>query len=182
MNLIILPRRGFDEDDLFNFLDILDGRNYIAIKDREIGIGKYKSKVLPDFDIHEIFLMKENHFDRLIFIADKGYKDFMDVETQAIFTRFINSYRTVILSSLSQIAFLRTGLLVGKTIVYNYDEYPEYLKYFQNSGVKLITNYDYYVDKNLITVKGRDSIYNLGENLRKIEEDIEKLFNAAGGI
>ncbi|MGC9133152.1 MAG: hypothetical protein ACP5GJ_01985 [Nanopusillaceae archaeon] len=174
MNLIVLPRRGFDDDDLFNFFDILDGRNYVAIPKREISIGRYKSKVLPDFDTHEIFLMKENHFDRIIFIADRGYKEFMDVEIQSIFTRFLNSYRTVILSSLAQIAFLKSGLLVGRSIVYNYDEFPEYLKYFENSGVKLITNHNYFVDRNLITVKGRDSIYELGENLKNIEEEIQK--------
>ena len=175
MNLIILPSKGFDEDDLFNFLDILDGRTYIAIKDRKIGIGKYKSKVLPDFDVHEIFLMKENHFDRLIYISDEGYKEFLDVEFQAIFTRFIDSYRTVILSSLSQIAFLKSGLLAGRTITYNYDEYPQYLKYFPDYGVKLVTNADYVVDRNLITVKGRDSIYTLGEKLKEIEEELKRI-------
>jgi len=175
MNLIILSSKGFDEDDLFNFLDILDGRTYIAIKNRKIGIGKYKSKVLPDFDVHEIFLMRENHFDRLIYISDEGYKEFLNVDSQAIFTRFINSYRTVILSSLSQIAFLKSGLLAGRTITYNYDEYPQYLKYFPDFGVKLVTNADYVVDRNLITVKGRDSIYNLGEKLKEIEEELKRI-------
>ncbi|BBL45822.1 protease I [Nanobdella aerobiophila] len=175
MNLIVLPRKKFNDDDLFNFLDILDGTNYIANKNREVSTGIYNTKVLPDFDINEIFTMKENHFDRIIFISDEGFKDFLSLEIQAIFTRFLNSFKTVILCSLAQIAFLKMGLLTGRSITYNYDEFPEYIKYFNNSGVKLITKHEYYVDKNLITLKGRDSIYNLGEDLNRIEENMENI-------
>jgi hypothetical protein len=65
--------------------------------------------------------------------------------------------------------------LAGRTITYNYDEYPQYLKYFPDFGVKLVTNADYVVDRNLITVKGRDSIYTLGEKLKEIEEELKRI-------
>ncbi|MGC9079650.1 MAG: hypothetical protein ACP5G1_02845 [Nanopusillaceae archaeon] len=174
LNLIVLPKKGFHEDDLFNFLDILDGRTYVATQNKDIAIGKYKSKVVPDFDVEDIFLLQTADYDRIIFIADEGFKYFNNNEIYGLFVRFLNSYKTVILSSLAQIAFARAGLLTGRTIVYNNDDYPEYINELREYGITINTVEDYYVDRNLITVKGRDSIYELGKKLEKIENNIKE--------
>ncbi len=175
LNLIIIPSKKFSEDDLYNFMDILDGKTYVANIKRNVSIGKYKSLVFPDFDINEIFMMRDHYFDRLIFLADEGFKEFINIKIAAIFTRYLNLYKTVILSTLAPIAFIKMNLLHGKKIVFNYEEFPEYLKIVEKYRAEFLSGYSYFVDKNLITVKGRETIYELGEDLLEIEKELKKL-------
>ena len=166
-HLIILPTRGFSEEDLVNFLDILNGKIYVAIPFKKVAIAKYGSKVYPDFSTEEIFLLKDTFFDSLIVIADKGFREFIDSEIASIFTRFYHAKKPVILSSLAQIAFAKMDLLLGRTITFNVDEFPEYLKTVLKLKVRF-ADLPYVVDGNLITTKGRDAIYDLEDSLLEL--------------
>lgn len=161
-HLIILPRRNFSEEDLFNFLDIIKGKIYIATINREIAYGNYKSLVYPDFSIEEIFKMSSNPFDSIIFIADKGYKDLIIPEVKALFARFLNLMKPVVLSSLSQVAMAKMGLLYNRIVTFDNVNYPEYEKILLKYGVKVVDS-PFYRDNNLISTKGKDSIYLLEE-------------------
>ncbi len=166
-HLIILPTSGFSEEDVVNFLDILDGKIYVATPFKKVAIGKYKSKIYPDFSIEEVFLLKESFFDSLIIIADKGYKELMTNEVASIFSRFYYGKKPVILSSLAQIGLAKMELILGKTITFNNVEFPEYLEEIFKLKVRFI-DLPYYVDGNLITTKGRESIYDLEDVMLEV--------------
>lgn len=171
-NIIIIPKRGFSEEDLLYFIDNLEGKTYVATYNRVISVGKFGSKVIPDFSVEEVFYMHSVLFDRIIFIADEGYKYFLKyTEIPSLFARYKYSRRTIILSSLSQYAFAKMGLLNGYIITYNYEEFPEYLEKFREFGIKF-ANYPYVFMNNVITVKGRENILELLTDLKRIEEEI----------
>ncbi|MEM1688275.1 MAG: hypothetical protein QXM04_02715, partial [Nanopusillaceae archaeon] len=76
-HLIILPTKGFSEEDLVNFIEIIKGKVYVATPNKKVAIGKYGSKIFPDFSIKEIFLLKDTFFDDLIIISDDGFKELL---------------------------------------------------------------------------------------------------------
>lgn len=184
MNLIVIPNKGFSEEDIYYFIKILDGSKYIATPDNYIAIGKYKSKIVPDFSIEEL-LDKDIIFDRIIFIADKGYKILLKYpEVLALFTRYKTLRKTVILSSLAQYLFAKERLIYDMIITYNKEEFPEYYDKFSRYKLKIV-DYPFVLDKGIITVKGRDSILDLELHLNELEKEMNDFYKfgiAAGGI
>ncbi|MEM1684254.1 MAG: hypothetical protein QW038_01810 [Nanopusillaceae archaeon] len=163
-HLMILPTRGFSEEDVVNFAEILKGKLYVATPDKKIAIGRYGSKIFPDFSIKEIFLLKDTFFDDLIIVSDKGFKELLIQEISAIFARFFYSKKPVILSSLAQIGIAKMGLINGKIITFNNIDFPEYMKIISDLKINFI-DLPYYIDNNLITTKGREFIFDLQDFL-----------------
>ncbi|MEM4511614.1 MAG: DJ-1/PfpI family protein, partial [Nanopusillaceae archaeon] len=163
-HLVILPTRGFSEEDLVNFIEIIKGKVYVATSNKKVAIGKYGSKVFPDFSIKEIFLLKETFFDDLIIISDEGFRELLIPEVSAIFARFLHSKKPVILSSLAQIGIAKMELINGRTITFNNIDFPKYIKTIRNLKVNFI-DLPCYIDNNLITTKGREFIFDLEDFL-----------------
>jgi len=157
MNLILLPRRGFFDEDLLNLIEILNQKVFVATKNKEIAIGKNGTKIIPDFSISEILKFSTNAFDNLFIVADEGWKDLYDIETKMMIARFSIYPRKIIAISLAPLLLAKTGFLTGKIITYNNKEFPEYEKIFLKYGVKLI-DLPVFKHDNIITCKGRESI------------------------
>ncbi|MEM0379325.1 MAG: DJ-1/PfpI family protein [Nanopusillaceae archaeon] len=163
-HLIILPTKGFSEEDLVNFIEIIKGKVYVATPNKKVAIGKYGSKIFPDFSIKEIFLLKDTFFDDLIIISDDGFKELLTPEVSAIFARFLYSKKPVILSSLAQIGIAKMELINGRMITFNNIDFPEYMKVVRNLKVSFI-DLPCYIDDNLITTKGREFVFDLEDFL-----------------
>lgn len=176
-NLIIIPYEGFSEEDLYNFMNILDGKKYIATPDKEIAIGKFGSKVIPDFSIDDVFINDYKIYDRLIIIADKGYKILLKYpQIVPLFVRYKNFGKTIILSSLAQYAMAKLGLIFDMIITYNKKEFPKYYEKFLQYNLKVV-DLPYVIDKGIITTRGRDDILSLRLDLKRIEEEIQNPLN-----
>ena len=157
MNLILIPRRGFFDEDLLNLAEIINQRFFIATKNREIAIGKYGTRVIPDFSIYEILKSTINAFDNLFIIADEGWKDLYDTDTKTLIARFSVYPRKIFAISLAPILLAKSGFLAGKIATYNNKDFPEYEKLFMKYGVRLV-DFPVFKHENIITCKGRETL------------------------
>jgi len=156
--LILLPKRDFHDKDLLNFVEIVNDKTYIATQGRDIAIGKYGTKVIPDFSFESILKFKTNPFDRIVLIADEGWKELYIPEIKTIVAGFMVPQKEIIAISLAPITLAKFGFLAGKIITFNYDEYPKYEHVFYKYGAR-VTTFPVFKDGNIATCKGRDSIF-----------------------
>ena len=156
--LIILPLKGFNDYDLLNFLEICNDKAFVATYDRELAIGKYGSKVVPDFSFERILRFKSSPFDTLVIIADEGWKSLDIPEVKIITAGFLVPNKKIIAISLAPVLLSKFGFLKGKIATYNYEEFPKYEKILRTNGVK-VTNFPVFKDGNIITCKGGDSVF-----------------------
>jgi len=154
--LIILPTKGFHDQDLLEIIEILNENIYVATRNREIAIAKMGTKVLPDFSFKEILYMHSNPFDKLIIIADEGWKELELPEVKTIVSGYLFSNKIVVAISLAPVLLAKFGFLAGKIVTYN-SEYPKYEKLLIKYGARVV-DFPTFKDGNLISAKGRDSI------------------------
>lgn len=157
VTLILLPLRGFHDKDLLELVDVLKDRIYVATENREIAIGKLGTKVLPDFSFKEILYIKSNPFDKLVIIADEGWKKLDLPEVKTIIAGFLYGYKTVIIISLAPVLLAKFGFLAGKIVTYNNRDFPQYEGFLMKCGVKVV-DFPVFKDGNIISSRGRESV------------------------
>ncbi|HIP66557.1 MAG TPA: hypothetical protein EYH09_00300 [Candidatus Nanopusillus sp.] len=155
--LILIPLRGFHDQDLLELIDILKDKVYVATENREVAIGKLGTKVLPDFSFKEILYINSNPFDKLIIIADEGWKRLDLPEVKTIIAGFLYGYKTVIIISLAPVLLAQFGFLAGKIVTYNNKEFPQYEPLLIKYGVKVV-DFPVFKDGYIISARGRESV------------------------